>query len=176
MQNNDGPGFPDAVAARESFRQILPRVHTYLPQSSVVGLLMDHGEAYTIVHSTSSGLKQHDMYSWEVVRDHLAVAEGFTEGSRFFDATVKNWLAAMPVEQRKELIDGIYSVITSSDAEAVAELRGGKSALIMIKAAAELDEETRRVVFEAFRTFFSSAKKAADQRRQRKNRAEINTN
>ena len=80
VQNNDGPGFPDAVAVRESFRRIWPRVHTYLPQSSVVGLLMGHGEAYTIVHSTNSGLKQHDMYSWEVARDHLAVAEGFTEG------------------------------------------------------------------------------------------------
>ena len=176
VQNNDGPGFPDAVAARESFRRILPRVHTYLPQSSVVGLLMGHGEAYTIVHSTNSGLKQHDMYSWEVARDHLAVAEGFTEGSRFFDATVKNWFAAMPVEQRKELIDGIYSVITSSDAEAVAELRGGKSALTMLKAAAELDEETRHVVFEAFRAFFSSAKKAAGQRRQSKNHAGTDTN
>ena len=116
------------------------------------------------------------MYSWEVARDHLAVAEGFTEGSRFFDATVKNWFAAMPVEQRKELIDGIYSVITSSDAEAVAELRGGKSALTMLKAAAELDEETRHVVFEAFRAFFSSAKKAAGQRRQSKNHAGTDTN
>ena len=124
----------------------------------------------------NSGLKQHDMYSWEVARDHLAVAEGFTEGSRFFDATVKNWFAAMPVEQRKELIDGIYSVITSSDAEAVAELRGGKSALTMLKAAAELDEETRHVVFEAFRAFFSSAKKAAGQRRQSKNHTGTDTN
>lgn len=67
MYNNDGPGFDREVLKNKGYIGVSDRIHTFLPQSSVVGMLLDHEEDYTVIHSTQNGLLQHDPYSWEVM-------------------------------------------------------------------------------------------------------------
>ncbi len=39
----------------ESYRNILPRIHTIIPESSIVGMLFQHEEEYEVVASTGNG-------------------------------------------------------------------------------------------------------------------------
>ncbi len=54
VYNEDGPGFDKDIIETEEYKQMISKVHTYIPQSSVIGRLLNHQEAYTIVQSTAS--------------------------------------------------------------------------------------------------------------------------
>ena len=64
--NFDGPGFDESVLQTEGYRRVCHKVSTFVPQSSIVGMLLGHEEKYTIVHSGQTGIMQHDLCSWNV--------------------------------------------------------------------------------------------------------------
>ena len=61
--NADGPGFNKEVIDSKEYVGILERINTYIPQSSIVGRLLEHEDDYEIIHSTQTGVMQHDIYS-----------------------------------------------------------------------------------------------------------------
>ena len=63
VYNNDGPGFCEDVIQTKEYQEIIPKTNTYIPQSSIIGRLMNHKEEYTIVESTQKGIMQHDLYT-----------------------------------------------------------------------------------------------------------------
>jgi len=67
VHNNDGPGFAWDISETPGHKRIASRIHTILPQTSVVGMLMEHEKRYQVVHSTYDGLYQHDGFSWQVL-------------------------------------------------------------------------------------------------------------
>ena len=62
VYNNDGPGFCEDVIETPEYQEILPRVHTYIPQSSIIGRLMNHKEKYTIVPRSRWMIQWHRMH------------------------------------------------------------------------------------------------------------------
>ena len=56
VHNHDGPGFHSSMLRDPGYRAILPRVRTFVPQSSVVGMLLEHEEPYTVVKSRQLSL------------------------------------------------------------------------------------------------------------------------
>ena len=54
IYNNDGPGFSEYMMGDPGYRAIGPLIHTFVPQSSIIGMLMDHEEPYTIIKSRRS--------------------------------------------------------------------------------------------------------------------------
>ncbi len=65
--NNDGPGFTNEIMSTDEYKTVSDRIKTIVPESSVVGMLLEHEEKYTIVKSTQVGILQHDAFSWEVL-------------------------------------------------------------------------------------------------------------
>ncbi len=169
VRNHDGPGFPDSVTETPAYRAVLPRVRTFLPQSSVVGLLMGHLEETVVVRSTERALMQHDPYTWEILRDDFQRVGELTPGSRFVDAAVKDWVREMPAGELERAIDGVFSVLESSDAVRLRELWSGKNSLSILRAVRDLDPGTRRMVKEALRylgdAFKETGRRTEDQRR-----------
>ena len=51
----------------EAYQQMLPKIKTILPESSIIGMLLEHQEDYEVVESSQSGIQQHDAMSWEVL-------------------------------------------------------------------------------------------------------------
>lgn len=54
VYNNDGPGFCDEVVNSEQYKEIIDRVHTYIPQTSIIGRLLNHEEETIILKSTQT--------------------------------------------------------------------------------------------------------------------------
>ena len=119
VRNLDGPGFIEEVLEKEGPKGILGRTKTYVPQSSVVGMLLSHEEPYHVVHSTNYALMQHKLNSWEIRRGEPVGDEGTTNSSQLIDRTLKQWVSEMSIEQRGKLIDGIYEVVSTADAKSV---------------------------------------------------------
>lgn len=52
VYNNDGPGLQQDIIDSKEYKKILPKIHTYIPQTSIIGRLLYHEENYTVVQST----------------------------------------------------------------------------------------------------------------------------
>lgn len=166
IYNFDGPGFNDTVLATPGYQNICHRISTYVPQASVVGMLLGREEEYTIIHSSqSSGLQQHNVYSWDVTRSGFQYVDTVTSGSKFIDATVKSWLAAVECDEREKFIDTVYEIISSTDAETLGDLRKNwfDHAVTVTKAFRELDDNTRKVVDKTIRALLHSTKEELEQ-------------
>lgn len=117
----DGPGLNPYLLARPGYQELRTRIHSFVPKSSVVGLLLAHEEPHTVVDSDQQGLFQHDPYSWQILGPDFVRLEEVDAGSRLMDRTLKNWLAGLTNEQRETVADTLYELLSSGDARTVKE-------------------------------------------------------
>lgn len=151
--NFDGPGFFDQVLERPGYRLICPKIHTYVPQFSVVGMLLGRDESSTVVRSTESGLHQHDMYSWQMLGPRFVHMGTVTGGSRLVDSALKGWISQMTPEQFEQFADTIYSVMEDTNARTLHEMRENwfETAKSMVRSVSGMDESTRRAALESLK-------------------------
>ncbi len=163
VYNYDGPGFLDKILQTEEYRAVCGRVHTYVPQFSVVGMLLGREEERTVVHSTETGLMQHDVYSWEVLGPRFICLDTVTAGSRFVDSAVKDWVQDMTPEQFETFVDAIYTVLCAPNMKTMHEMRENwfDTAKSFYRAATDMDDKTRNAALEALRILVRSAEREA---------------
>lgn len=114
VYNNDGPGFADDITNTKEYKEMIEKVHTYIPQSSVIGRLLNHEEKYTVVKSIQKGIMQHDLYSWQVQGTKVVSLKEVTNGSEFVDKTIKQWLDDVEPKQREIVIDTIFDILSTT--------------------------------------------------------------
>ena len=154
--SNDGPGFHDDILSLPRHIRLAERIHTIVPKSSVVGMLLEHEEDYTVVDSSQQGLMQHDGFSWQVLGTQFVHLDDVSREGKLVDEALSAWADSLNTQQREALADALYSVFTASGAKTLSELTEEKlkSAAAMLKTYKNLDRETRRMVTEAFMLFF----------------------
>lgn len=160
VYNFDGPGFHDDVLQKEEYRRICSRVKTFVPQSSVVGMMLWHEGSFAIVHSGQTGLLQHDVYSWEMERDCFSYVQATTGSSRFVDSTLKHWLAEVDPQQRERFVDAVYTALLETNAKTVKEMSENKfgNGKILLRGLKKLEQEDRKAVIQALRALARCAK------------------
>ncbi len=146
VYNYDGPGFRQKVLEDPGYLELLDRIHTFVPQGSVVGMLLEHEEPYQVVQSTEEGLLQHEPYSWEVSGDGFVELGQVTEGSRMVDETIKSWLAGLSVKEREHFIDTLFEILGASGAEHVGDLAKPGSLFAILKKLGGEDDETKKML------------------------------
>lgn len=159
IYNNDGPGLCDSVMSSEGYARIESRVSTFVPQSSVVGMLMNHTENYQVIHAYGAeGIEQHDPYVWDTRRDNFVCEGGLRRGSLYTDRAIKEWLKDISNEKRKEFIDAIYSVLQATHAHTVSDLTSSwaRSSVAVISAMGKLEPETRKHIHAVIGALISS--------------------
>ena len=122
IYNHDGPGFTEFIMSDHNYRELIPKIQTIIPQSSVIGMLLDHEEPYTIIKSKQIGLLQHDPYSWELCGPDFVPMEEITSDSRFMNLTIRNWLAGMTNEERNEVVDAVFELLSIGDVDNVIDI------------------------------------------------------
>lgn len=122
VYNNDGPGFTDYLMHDPAYKEMVPRIRTYVPQSSVIGMLLEHEEPYIIIKSKQLGLLQHELYSWEVLGKNFIPMEEITADSRFLNQTIKTWLADMSNQERNEVVDTVFELLSVGNVENVLDI------------------------------------------------------
>ena len=156
--NNDGPGFTKYLMGDPGYVAMVPRIRTYVPQSSVIGMLLEHEEPYTVIRSKSIGLLQHDLYTWDVLGKEFLSVEEITEGSQFVDATIKTWFAEMTNQEREQLVDVMFALLGSGGADNVYDLLHPKNIRTYIKTLSN-DVNLRKVLSSEFTGLIEAARK-----------------
>lgn len=160
IYNNDGPGFDDEIIKTKEYKEILPKVHTYIPQSSVIGRLLNHEEKYTVVQSIQKGIMQHDLYSWQLEGKEFICLEKVTNGSELFDKTLKEWLENITAEQREVVIDAVFDILNTTEAESFSEIKKNwfVNVKLMLGKYKTLDAESKEIISHIIQNLFRVVK------------------
>ena len=110
--NYDGPGFPEEIIESDKFIQIKEKIHTYLPQESIIGRIMDQGGKVTVVTSTEKNIYQHDIYSWQI-KNRSFVRSKTTKRGDLINHTINKWMQSATQEEMKIFIDGMFEIFTT---------------------------------------------------------------
>lgn len=159
VRNFDGPGFSEENVSKEGMRRILMRTKTFLPQSSVVGMLLEHEEEFTVIHSRSLGVLQHDLYTWEIMGPGFVIEEETTGSSQFIDRTLKDWLKSMTKDKREAFVEAVFSILDDCEAVTLKELFSGKNAVAVMKNLTQMEEDERMLIQEGLGILRASIKR-----------------
>ncbi len=156
----DGPGLNPYLLVRPGYQELRTRIRSFVPRSSVVGLLLAHEEPHTVVDSDQKGLFQHDPYSWQVLGGGFVRLEEVDSGSRLIDRTLKNWLAGLTNRQRETVADTLYQLLSSGDAKTVKEALEPKNLADALRAALDADPKDLLTVADALARLGGAALRA----------------
>ena len=156
--NNDGPGFTQYLMGDPGYLAMVPKIRTFIPQSSVIGMLLEHEEPYTVIRSKTVGLLQHDLYSWELLGRQFVPVQEITDSSQFLDATIKTWFAEMTNQERNQLVDVMFALLGTGGVDNAVDIfhpRNIKNYLITLSS----DANMRRVLSSEFQSLVEAARR-----------------
>ncbi len=157
VYNYDGPGFSKNIIDKHRNDKIIDKIETYIPQDSIIGRILNHKEKITISLSNEKGILQHDIYSWQVLKDDLIKSRQNTEVSENIDKTLTDWLETTKPEQRKIFIDTVFELFYSTDANTFGEISKNFSTNIpkMLKKYEQISKEDKKIITNMIKIIFS---------------------
>ena len=162
VYNLDGPGFGEYLMGTPGYLAMVPKIETYIPQSSIIGMLLEHEEDYTVIKSTQVGIMQHDPYSWELLGGRFLEAEDLSPDNKFLNQTLKHWLSGMTMEERNEFVDTVFSLLGQGGAKKVYHLLHPQNISTLLKTLST-DANVRSVLTTELTSFIESAKATQEQ-------------
>lgn len=130
VYNNDGPGFQEAIIQTQEYQEILPKIKSYIPEQSIVGMLLMNNLEHQIVKSTNVGASQHDPLSWEVLGTSFVLCDQLADSSIWLDKTLKEWIFDLEPEMREEFVDILFSSIEDLGFQTLDELIANKKQVL----------------------------------------------
>ena len=149
--NNDGPGFNKAVLESDGFARAAEKIHTFVPQSSAVGMLLEHTEDYTIIDSTTVSLLQHEPLSWNVLGNRFIYLGQRSEAAKLGDDVIREWLADLTKEERQEFVETVHQLLSAGGKiKTLDDLRTGGlgSGLALLKGYITADDQKKKMLSE----------------------------
>lgn len=154
VYSHDGPGFLETALKSEKFTAIADRIDKTVPQSSLVGMLLEQQENYRIIRSTRVSFWQHDPFSWVVGEDDFDHMDTLTPDAVYIDRTVSQWLESIPCEQRELFVDSLYELVNIENITTVADLRADWRTNLptIAHGVSNLDPATRKFLMDTVRS------------------------
>ncbi len=154
VYNMDGPSFRPEVLERYDYEAIRERTVKIIPHSSLVGMLFENTMDYRVVKSKALGLLQHDPFSWHVRYGRFVDIKQVMEGQKFMDDTLNEWILSLDEKQLRTFVDTLYQVISAAQKDNLIDLSMDwtNSINCVLTAAKEVDEETKKMIWEIMKT------------------------
>jgi hypothetical protein len=161
IYNNDGPGFQPEVVRREGYRSVMDRINTFLPESSIIGMLLEHGTEYEVVKSTGLAITQHNPFIWEVIGNEFILVDSLSKESLNINTAIRSWITQLSYDERREFVDAMFQVLSETGATSLAELNNEKfgAADAMIKALKTMDSTAKVHLKDTIDLLFEEARK-----------------
>ena len=151
--NNDGPGFSRSFLDSSAYKRVENRILTFIPEESIVGVLLEHEEDYFVVASTYHGMMQHDIISWKCIGSRMAYLNRRNKLGKASDKVLHQWIGSMTIQEREEFSNALFDVLSANGKyQTVQEvMRGGiSSAWDMVRCFSGIGPEKRKLMLNIF--------------------------
>ena len=166
VYSNDGPGFQKSMIESPEYQRMLPKIETILPESSIVGMLLEHQESYRVVRSSHSGIQQHDAMSWEILGNSFVYVEEVAAQSVLLDETMKAWLYQLDGEEREQIVDTIFGMLEAANIRTLEDFYRSKWKKVqeLLRAKSRLPEDRQKLFARALKLLWSEGNKTVKKR------------
>ena len=119
VYNNDGPGYHDyGIFHLGTYEEILPVYKHYVPNSSMIGMMLAHDYDYKAVKSTMlTGAFQHDLGTWKIKDGEIVTADDINLMAKITD-TALAVLCSYASEKSAQAVDSIVTAFIDGLGEA----------------------------------------------------------
>ena len=156
VYNLDGPGFTEKMMNDPGYLNMLPKIQTYIPEGSIIGMLLDQRDEYQVIKSRQVGILQHEPFSWEIRAGTFEYAEEISKANRFTDKAITNWIRDMTPKEREAFVDAFYQLLSAGGASSVGELLHPKNIVAFVKAL-NANDESRKLLSDEIGDLFKAA-------------------
>lgn len=159
--NNDGPGFSHDMVDSAAYRRVADKLHTYIPESSIVGILLEHAEDYAVIDSSNRSIMQHEPMSWNVEGPRFVHLGQRSPMGKVSDDLLRQWIGSMTPQEREQFTDALFDILSmSGKTRTLEDLRAGGLAKMaaLLKQYNGADEKDKKIITEIFRRLAADVK------------------
>ena len=119
----DAPGLNHSVITSQGYQTISDEIKRYIPQGSIVGMMLETPKQAQIVKSTAiGGLAQHDTFTWQISGQTFVLLDNLNPDSLQVDKTLKNWVDSVSDEELKDFFDLFFGLILDAGISSINDL------------------------------------------------------
>ena len=97
------------------------RIHSYIPAESIVGVLLQQQENYTVVHSDQHFLLQHEPMSWSVMGNRFVALPQRSQLGQISERLADKWVEELSLAERRDFCDALYELLSNGGQYATLE-------------------------------------------------------
>ena len=146
----DTPGLNKAIIETEGYQRTSPKIRRFVPQGSIVGMMLEVPEPTTIVKSRAfGGFAQHDAFTWETKDLSFLTVTETSPDSQQTDLTLKQWVRETSAEERKNFFDTFFGIFLDAGITSINDLTDLKQlakAKEILQNAQDLDPTEREML------------------------------
>ena len=116
----DSPGFPPHIASELNGSCVTKLI----PESSVVGILLEDISRVSYVKSDAFFIRQHSAYSWKVNGNDFERVRRLKPFSEHLKKTTSKWLSGQSEDKKKLLVETFFDVLEENGVERMTDLKG----------------------------------------------------
>ena len=152
----DAPGFKEDIHTQKGYLGVVDRIQKYVPNSSIVGMLLMQEENYFIVESNVRGILQHDAFSWVIENGDFVYLENLKEDSIQLSSLLNTLIENINDEERKRLVDVIYRIIIKNKIRTANEFVSNwkRVAFGLVMGVKGMSKDTRKSITQMVRNLF----------------------
>ena len=152
----DSPGVHRSILNTEGYHRIVSKAKRYIPQDSIVGLMLESHVPYHIIESQGSGISQHSALMWNVEEDRFVELTELTRNSQLTDQMFKQWTEAVSDEDLKLFFDTFFELFFEMGVETVNDVYYNFRMYMQkfFEKAYQMDTEKREILLRVGRLLF----------------------
>ena len=152
----DAPGVHRSILNTEGYQRVVSKAKRYIPQDSIVGLMLESQVPYHIIESQGSGISQHSALMWNIEEDHFVELTELTKNSQLTDQTFKQWTEVVSDEDLKLFFDTFFELIFEMGVETVNDVYYNFRMYMrqFFEKAYQMDTEKREILLRVGRLLF----------------------
>ena len=117
VYNFDGPEFKQDICDLPEYQALQPKVIKIVPESSIIGMLLERTDHFQIVKAEGALFFQHDLYNWTIEEntgDFVRLKE-LSKASTNIKSSLYDWLNKFTSGERQIIIDNLFDILNATE-------------------------------------------------------------
>lgn len=163
IYNNDGPGFKKQEFNSLKYKRMAKKLKTFIPEESMVGVLLLNNENYIVVKSKEHGPYQHYPNSWLCFGQFLEPGK-ISKYSNKIQKQINDYAIETPTATQELMVDTLFDVLEKQNIKYFYEIRNMnfKEFSDLIKDAKDVDEKSKEAIIGMLKSLLFNEVKTID--------------
>lgn len=157
----DSPGFTEEFVNDPAYLSTLPKISKFVPEESMVGMLLTDKSTYQVVKSDGIGFYQHDPFMWKIDGISFVPSTRIVMRAKIIDTTFNDWVFGFEPQQREQFLEAMFLLIKRTNETNAPTFRQWMENLLLnlplaLNAIKGISADDRALILKVTKQFFAS--------------------